>query len=315
MSGSAQREQQGRPARKIRPRVVRFKTEAEIAAELDRLRARGYRKLGKWSLPQICKHLALASEGALVPPATTTATPEQAAAKRALVDVILTTGRPPVGMETPPFLVPPDDCDDCDVDHYKTVLVRISAYPHAHVDFGPFGPVSFDEMRAMSLIHAAHHLGFLEPACSRRDGLAFADEEAVAADVRALRDRGYARAGAGAWTLPQACFHLDQALQSRMKPGPFPPNTPEQDARRPVLEQTLATGKLPDGLPAPDAFIPPDDVGDDAVDAFLARLAQFKAYPGPIAQHRLFGNLPDDVARRLNLIHCAHHLSYLVPAA
>ena len=149
--------------RRNKPRVVRFNTGDDVAAEVDRLRANGYRRHGNWTLPQICRHLAVSSEGALKPPATFNATPEQAAMKKALVDVILTTGEPPADLEAPDFLTPPADCNDGDIDRLKAMLVALAAYPHSHVDFGPMGPVPIGELRAMTLLHAAHHLAFLEP--------------------------------------------------------------------------------------------------------------------------------------------------------
>jgi hypothetical protein len=144
----------------------------------------------------------------------------------------------------------------------------------------------------------------------QRRSLSFASEDEAIADVTTLR-RGYTRSGA--WTLPQICWHLDQTIQMRMKPGPFPPNTPEQDARREILQDVLSTGKLPSGIVAPDAIVPAPDCGEQHVGAFLATLEKFKSFPGPIAPHRLFGHLSDADARRLNLIHVAHHLSYLTP--
>ncbi len=141
-----------------------------------------------------------------------------------------------------------------------------------------------------------------------RRTLSFTSEDEAIADVQALR-RGYVQAGR--WSLPQMCAHLDKAVRSRMQPGPFPPNTPEQDARRATADRVLATGRLPDGIIAPDTLVPRQDVDDDAIDAFIATLREFKSFQGPIAPHRLFGHLPDADARRLNLIHCAHHLSYL----
>jgi hypothetical protein len=145
----------------------------------------------------------------------------------------------------------------------------------------------------------------------RRGQLRFNSEDDVRADVNRLR-RGYTQAGA--WSLAQICCHLDKSMQHRMRPGPFEPTTPEQAARRDQLEHLLASGRLPDGQSAPDFMMPPSDCGDDAIDAFLARLEQFKDFPGPIAPHRIFGHLDDATARQLNLIHCAHHLSYLTPA-
>ena len=145
---------------------------------------------------------------------------------------------------------------------------------------------------------------------TRRTHLDFASEDEVIADVNRLR-RGCTQAGA--WSLPQVCYHLDKATQLRMQPGPFPPTTPEQEARRETFRNIMATGRLPDGIQAPDAMQPPPDCGDAAIDAFIATLERFKRFSGPIAPHRLFGHLSDADARRLNRIHYAHHLSYLAP--
>ncbi len=145
---------------------------------------------------------------------------------------------------------------------------------------------------------------------SRRIGLSFADEEAVIADIQRLR-KGYVRAGS--WSLAQICDHLDKGIQLRMKPGPFEPDTPEQEARKAMRKQILTTGELPDGIAAPDYMQPPADCADNSIDACIARLREFAAFKGPIAPHRLFGRLPEADARRLNLIHCARHLSFLTP--
>jgi hypothetical protein len=98
-----------------------------------------------------------------------------------------------------------------------------------------------------------------------------------------------------------------------MVPGPFPPDTPEQLVRKPKLREILAIGKLPSGIEAPAPAIPPADANESAIDALIATLKRFDSFTGPIAPHRIFGHLSDADARRLNLIHCAHHLSYLVP--
>lgn len=145
---------------------------------------------------------------------------------------------------------------------------------------------------------------------SQRRKLHFRSEDEVILDIETLR-RGYTRHGN--WTLAQICNHLDKGIQSRMKPGPFPPNTPEQDARRTMAQTILSTGTLPEGIGAPDFMQPPADSGEESIDACIGRLREFKTFAGPIAPHRLFGHLPDDEARKLNLIHCAHHLSFLTP--
>jgi hypothetical protein len=145
---------------------------------------------------------------------------------------------------------------------------------------------------------------------SDRRALDYRSEDDVIADVARLR-RGYTQSGA--WSLPQMCAHLEKSIRYRMRSGPFQPTTPEQEARRGEFHKIMASGRLPDGIAAPEQMMPPEDCGDDAIDAFVATLNEFKSFPGPIAPHRLFGHLRDADARRLNLIHCAHHLSYLTP--
>src|SRR5205085_6426867 len=115
--------------------------------------------------------------------------------------------------------------------------------------------------------------------------------------VRRLRSDACEQSGQ--WSLPQVCHHLTQSLNWSMRPGPFPPDTPEQQASTPRLEQILASGRLPDGLQAPDHMQPPLDAGDAAVDTFLTTLKQYAQYEGELAPHRLFGRRSRDVIHRL----------------
>jgi hypothetical protein len=141
----------------------------------------------------------------------------------------------------------------------------------------------------------------------------FANEDEVITDVERLRE-GYTKCGG--WSLPQMAWHLNQAVLARMKPGPHPPETAEQQARKQLLQHVLMiNGYLPDGITAPDPMQPPANAPASSIDDLIASLQQLKAYKGEIAPHRLFGHIPDAEARRLNLIHCAHHLSYLTPTA
>ena len=156
---------------------------------------------------------------------------------------------------------------------------------------------------------------FLRPrhiAMPQRRSLSFATFNEIADDVRRLRAHGCAKAGQ--WSLPQACHHLNQSLQWSMRPGPFPPDTPEQQASTPRLRQILESGTLPTGIQAPDHMQPPPDAADAAIDAFLATLKRYDEHQGELAPHRLFGRLDRDELRQLARIHCAHHLSHLVPA-
>ncbi len=132
----------------------------------------------------------------------------------------------------------------------------------------------------------------------------------VIADVNHLR-RGCTPGGN--WTLAMVCKHLDTAMKFAMRPGPYPENAPVQNQNRPALEDILATGMLPAGIPAPAEAVPPIDTPDSAIDDFLVTLRAYEARTDPYAPHRLFGNLKRFEARKLALIHCAHHLSHLLP--
>lgn len=145
---------------------------------------------------------------------------------------------------------------------------------------------------------------------SARRSLQLTDEDAAIAEIERLRS-GYTKVGK--WSLEQAAYHLDQSLQSRMQPGPHPANMPEQDARRDTLQQVLASGRLPDGILAPPSMEPSPECTSECVDSLIATLRKSKTFPGPFAPHRLFGSLSDADMRRINMIHIAHHLSYLVP--
>jgi hypothetical protein len=146
-----------------------------------------------------------------------------------------------------------------------------------------------------------------------RRSLSYSTFDEIADDVRRLRRDGYVKAGQ--WSLPQACHHLNQSLQWSMRPGPFPPDTPEQQASTPRLQQIMASGQLPIGIQAPDHMQPPPNASDAVIDEFLATLKRYGEHPGELAPHRLFGRRSRDELRQLVRIHCAHHLSHLVPAA
>jgi hypothetical protein len=205
------------------------------------------------------------------PPVTTTPTPEQAALQKKIIDPILATGKAPPGMQPPPEMIPPSHCSDSAIDDFLALLDQVDQYPHEYVDFGPMGPVKADVLRHITRLHTAHHLGFLEPKYARRD-LSYPNEDEVIADVENLR-RGHVRLGG--WTFEQICWHLERGVHYRMQPGPYPPNTPEQDARGHVLKQVLASGKLPNTIVAPDPMVPPADPGPQAIDAFIASMREF----------------------------------------
>ena len=292
-------------------RPLKFKSPAELDAELDRLKTGNYKKLGNWNLQQACRHLALVIEGNLVPPASDVPTPEESAMKEKFFGMVMgETGMPenmPIGN---PALIPADNCTDEEVDHLRKAFAAFQAYPHQCIKVGRCGPVPAKELLPLHLAHCAHHLSFLVPLDYRRS-LTYPDFDTVIADVENLR-KGYVQVGN--WNLPQICRHLTIGTNNAAKPATAPA-TPEQTAARSTLENVLSTGKIPSGLQAPAPALPPADCTDADIDAFIATVQKVRDYAEPSAAHPRFGPLTPAEFKKVVLAHMAHHLSHLVPVA
>ncbi|HSV13469.1 MAG TPA: DUF1569 domain-containing protein [Tepidisphaeraceae bacterium] len=294
-------------------RPLAFATEDGVLAEVARLRRHGYQKTGNWSLPQIAWHLMIPIDAYLNPPASPDIqpTPEQAKMKAGFVDYIVANGKlPPHATTAPPSWTPPADAGDADVERLVIGMNKLKNYPHAMVEMSVIGPVPIAECRRVHLVHAAHHLSFLQPKNARRDVLRFKSPDQAIADVRALK-KGHKQAGD--WTLPQACWHLNVALGNTMRPGPHAESAPMTDELRRRLQGILNTGQLPQGVQAPATAAPPADAPESSIDTFIATLERWESYRGDFAPHRIFGKISDDEMCQLAMIHCAHHLSFFVP--
>jgi hypothetical protein len=152
-----------------------------------------------------------------------------------------------------------------------------------------------------------------------RRPLEFHDLDEVVRDAEALHAGGYRRAGQ--WNLAQVCGHLAYWLRFPM--DGFPKAPPPIRALLWVLRHTIGRRALrrlleghpmPDGRPTMPETIPtPGRDEAAAVDRLRAVVARFKAHDGPLYPSPLFGPLDKPTATHLQLIHCAHHLSFLVP--
>ena len=154
-----------------------------------------------------------------------------------------------------------------------------------------------------------------------RRTLQFADLDEAVHDAESLLARGYDRAGN--WDLAQTCGHLTEWLRFPLDGYPRQPapirlilwaarNTVGRRQFRKVLESgSLPVGgqTFPETIPAPG--------GDEAIAVarFREMAARFNAHKGPFQASPFFGEFNRETALRLQLIHCAHHLSFLVPRA
>lgn len=287
---------------------LKFADVNAMIVDIERLR-RGHARTGRWTLPQIAWHLKLAYPR---PVQTLAAMPELTEAqstRQQRWDYYIANGHPPVGFEAPAEMTPPGGANDEDVDALLSLLRELDAI-EAPVVVTAAGAMPIARARGFILAHGAHHLSYLVPTAARRTDVRFENFEALRREIGTLRG-GYVRTGN--WSLEQACFHLDQTMAVAMKPGPYDSDTPEQLARGEMFKEVMRTGVLPSGLVSPGFAHPPANTPASAIDAYLGTLDRFEKHPGPFAPHRLFGNLPPDVRKQHQLIHAAHHLSYLIP--
>ncbi|MBA3314221.1 MAG: DUF1569 domain-containing protein [Planctomycetota bacterium] len=157
------------------------------------------------------------------------------------------------------------------------------------------------------------------PITSQRRTLAFHDLDDAVSDAETLLESGYARAGK--WSLAQCCEHLSEWLRFPVEGFPRQPApiraifwVARHAVGKRMLAGWLSNGSMPAGKPTmPETVFA--DAGDDreAVERFRERVTRFKSHSGPYHPSPLFGQLDHETATRLQLVHCAHHLSFLIP--
>jgi hypothetical protein len=150
--------------------------------------------------------------------------------------------------------------------------------------------------------------------------LSFASLDEVVADAENLQAKGYERAGN--WDLAQVCSHLAEWMRFPVEGFPKMPLV-----LRPVFwlvratvgkkmrVKIMAEGFSPGGRTMPQTVAQPGGDPAAAVAKLKDAAERFKAHAGEIHPSPLFGAMTKDEALQLQLRHCAHHLSFLVPKA
>ena len=154
-----------------------------------------------------------------------------------------------------------------------------------------------------------------------RRTLAFTDLDAVVRDAEHLLATGYERAGN--WDLAQCCTHVAEWMRFPIDGFPKPP-LPIRAllwvARKTVgpkkFREYIEARMMPTGKPTmPQTVIPPGGDAAAAVAKLKAAAERFQAHAGPVHPSPIFGPMTKDEATKLQLIHAAHHLRFLVPMA
>jgi hypothetical protein len=120
----------------------------------------------------------------------------------------------------------------------------------------------------------------------------------------------------GRWTLGRICNHLATTIGMSMDGVP---RKAPWIARRTIgvlfRRLLLARGRMPEGVVVPDAFLPgPEMDAAREADALGAAIGRLSSFTGVLDEHPLLGRMAPGQWERFHCIHCAHHLSFAVPA-
>jgi hypothetical protein len=150
------------------------------------------------------------------------------------------------------------------------------------------------------------------PTAGRRD-LRFNTLDQVMPDVDRLL-AGYE--ALGNWSLGQVCSHLARTVVDSVEG--FPGRLPwviRATFGRWTRNRILTSETIPEGVWLPEAARPKPNLDDRAeAEALRAAFRLFSARSGPTADHPLIGPMTHAQWDHLHRVHCAHHLSFLLPA-
>jgi uncharacterized protein DUF1569 len=147
----------------------------------------------------------------------------------------------------------------------------------------------------------------------RQRPLHFTDFAQVQAEVVQLHRGGYERLGK--WDLGQICDHLSYFILGSLDGYSFRvPWLFKALFGRLALRRILAQQRMKAGVPTPQKPLPAPG-GDEqaAVQRLKQVLGRLDAHQGELHPSPFFGYLTPHEWRTLHLIHCAHHLGFLVP--
>ena len=119
----------------------------------------------------------------------------------------------------------------------------------------------------------------------------------------------------GNWTLGQICNHLMRSLTWTVEGYPkLAPWLIRKTVGPLLLKRILRTSRFPDGIKLPQQYLPRPDLDERAeAEALRAALWHFAAHSGPLSDHPLAGQIARADWERFHCIHCARHLSFVLP--
>jgi hypothetical protein len=119
----------------------------------------------------------------------------------------------------------------------------------------------------------------------------------------------------GNWSLGQICNHLTSSLTCSVEGFPaMAPWVVRTTIGAVLLRRTLVTGRVPGFVKLPPRFAPKPGVDDRAeAESLRAALWLFASHSSELKAHPMGGRLSRQDWERFHCIHCAHHLSFVLP--
>jgi hypothetical protein len=155
---------------------------------------------------------------------------------------------------------------------------------------------------------------------ARRE-LTFQNFDDVIADVKRLEAEGYQ--AHGKWDLSQICEHLADWMSYPMDGFPKSPlfvrwmlAILRATVGKTMLKDFTSKQKMKENQPTiPNSVHSSQDDARKSVERLLQLIERFRRYRGELHPSPLFGALDHEQATKLQLAHCAHHLSFLEPTS
>ncbi|WP_435009693.1 DUF1569 domain-containing protein [Tundrisphaera lichenicola] len=119
----------------------------------------------------------------------------------------------------------------------------------------------------------------------------------------------------GQWSLGQICNHLAGVIVMGVDGPPVKlPWILRKTVGPLIVGWILKKGRFPNGVKIPRKYEPKPGLDARAeAEALRAAIRLYSMHTGPMADHPLAGQIPRATWDRLECIHCAHHLGFVVP--
>jgi hypothetical protein len=147
---------------------------------------------------------------------------------------------------------------------------------------------------------------------TRRRNLRFSSIDDVLPDVEHLL-AGHKTLGQ--WSLAQIFNHLEMSIRLPMQGVPEKFSWPMRRLFGPVaLRLSFWLEWIPSGVRVQEIYLPHSGLDlAKKTECLRATIARFKEHAGAFDEHPLLGRLSAEQWERFHCLHCAHHLSFVVP--